>query len=29
MDQPKVDAFVDRIFNELNAGMSCLNLYGD
>ena len=27
MDEKKVEACVDRLFNEMNAGMSCLNLY--
>jgi hypothetical protein len=27
IDQQKVDAFMERIFSELNAGMSCLSLY--
>lgn len=27
LDQTKVNAFAERIFNDLNAGMSCLNLY--
>ncbi len=27
MDQEKVDAFAERIFGEVNAAMSCLNLY--
>ena len=27
MDEQKVEAFVERLFTELNAGMSCLSLY--
>ncbi len=27
MDQQRVDTFVERHFTELNAGLSCLNLY--
>jgi 2-polyprenyl-3-methyl-5-hydroxy-6-metoxy-1,4-benzoquinol methylase len=27
MDQQKLDALAERIFNEVNAAMSCLNLY--
>ncbi|MDP6452104.1 MAG: class I SAM-dependent methyltransferase [SAR202 cluster bacterium] len=27
MDEKKVEAFGDRLFNEMNAGMSCLSLY--
>ena len=27
MEEKKVEACVDRLFNEMNAGMSCLNLY--
>ena len=27
MDAKKVEACVDRLFNGMNAGMSCLNLY--
>ena len=27
MDEKKVEACVDRLFKEMNAGMSCLNLY--
>jgi 2-polyprenyl-3-methyl-5-hydroxy-6-metoxy-1,4-benzoquinol methylase len=27
MDQAKVDAFAERLFAEVNAAMSCLNLY--
>jgi len=27
MDQKKVDAFAERLLNEVNAAMSCLNLY--
>ena len=27
MDQTKVDGFVERLFTELNAGMSCMTLY--
>ena len=27
MDAKKVEACVDRLFNAMNAGMSCLNLY--
>jgi len=27
MDQSKVDSFVERLIVDLNAGMSCLNLY--
>jgi 2-polyprenyl-3-methyl-5-hydroxy-6-metoxy-1,4-benzoquinol methylase len=27
IDQQKVDSFMERIFSELNAGMSCLSLY--
>ena len=27
MDQSKVEGFQERIFTELNGGMSCLNLY--
>ena len=27
MEEKKVEACADRLFNEMNAGMSCLNLY--
>ena len=29
MQEKKVEACVDRLFNEMNAGMSCLNLHVD
>ena len=29
MEEKKVEACADRLFNEMNAGMSCLNLHVD